>query len=776
MAPSQMQASSGNDASRPSRSVSLSGPSKGAGLSTRPRGGSNASRSGPPRLLSSPSGSTLATGSGQPSSQHPLLRAPSRSSIVDHTHATNASLTLHMPERDITAAPPPVIEEETFSPAGSRINGRSMQQRSVVRGEGKRAESEGASLGKRDKAAVREELRSISSRKSPRAEAAASPRSTSGFLSMKRMFGRSKSTSVSNGTRTDPSRGSATAQSRPEGLPEESSEFGGLSDDHKSKGNSGSTRTSRDSSRSLNSRGLFSSFRSRDSPRRNKMELSAAENNGQRSTRVGSEAAPAAAYAARATLSPAMEAPLRNGGRRSLDSVTSSHVGQADKEGFARSTTPTFANTGVHAAGPSRSLTLQALSSASTSPYGSLTSEQAKYPNRAQTSFSDALLSRQSTPVGVMQRDASAYSASTDEGMGIALTAGSSTDLLTNSHDAQASRDPRPAVPKMWQLSRTSRNLGDMEDSEEQPEETRTAALAFSDSHGEGSRIDAHSRFTTMTSIASYRTATSGYADPRRGDLSTIADTSRGDSTGSRGVASNTAPSTQDSAAISDLITNLQRGERSPNIALFSSSAERGHAAPAIAAGPSPTPQLTPASSEREETMRRISDETSFDSPSVDSAHRRRNTFGGGPEAAATGPRTERSARDSSQRDLQEIESDLAAVERALQDHSIAGSFDPSSLRRRIGPPNHTETSVSLRSLIREGAPEDASDASFAGRVTLPPGSELAIANAVRDCLRIWSLQSMLNYEDARAISRPRLGVQTQNPLNAALPPETSVS
>jgi hypothetical protein len=94
---------------------------------------------------------------------------------------------------------------------------------------------------------------------------------------------------------------------------------------------------------------------------------------------------------------------------------------------------------------------------------------------------------------------------------------------------------------------------------------------------------------------------------------------------------------------------------------------------------------------------------------------------------------------------MTEIEQSLAAVEAALQDHSIEGSLDPVSLRRTMLPLRHA--SMLSTAVVTEGDLKDFEMLSPASpelhRVTLPPAQEVAIANAIKQVRRAISSSNL---------------------------------
>ena len=167
---------------------------------------------------------------------------------------------------------------------------------------------------------------------------------------------------------------------------------------------------------------------------------------------------------------------------------------------------------------------------------------------------------------------------------------------------------------------------------------------------------------------------------------------------------------------------------------------------PAIAAGPSPEPiafpSYTSASSSHDTGA------ASYGSPSISSTPRtrKRNTFGGTESLSrgfyespnsATGYQSTPASRPTRQGELSlsEIESNLAIVEAALNDHSVEGSFDPTVLRRRLGSPEQTFTSSAATRNASSTHPSESSPE----RITLRPQSHDAIVHAVREVLRALS-------------------------------------
>jgi hypothetical protein len=424
----------------------------------------------------------------------------------------------------------------------------------------------------------------------------------------------------------------------------------------------------------------------------------------------------------------------------------------------------------VHAK-PDRSLTLQALSVppfAHRSSASRISGEQ-QWPDDA---------SRVSTPnAAQMQRSAS--SGMGDEGMGVALTVGASTDALGEALEQAPSRavsaPSKPSVPKMWQVSRSSLipDLG-------------ATASEESGTDGEGGYEppqqgqQPHARYgtsTTMASTNSYQTAASSpfgslarRGQPIQGGPGSSTDSELESLAHRNGDAApdgdETLIAAESRTPLSDLLDKLDRRRHDlSNSTPTTSQAEDSYLSsrPALAAGPSPIPfpDTPPALQHVPNTRAHEPNSTFFEDDSIaspGSPQLRRNTFGDEHEAQRDSWRARlpvsplrddsqlaggRSGRDAGHElSLLEIESNLAAVEAALQDHSLAGSFDATSLRRRIGSYGQGDMSAHMQDSAG-GSPQAPYGAGLsyrpAPRVTLPPGSESAIADAVREVRRALS-------------------------------------
>ncbi|UZJ52052.1 hypothetical protein CBS101457_001372 [Exobasidium rhododendri] len=92
---------------------------------------------------------------------------------------------------------------------------------------------------------------------------------------------------------------------------------------------------------------------------------------------------------------------------------------------------------------------------------------------------------------------------------------------------------------------------------------------------------------------------------------------------------------------------------------------------------------------------------------------------------------------------VSEIEHNLAAVEAALQDHSLEGSLNPLSLRSKILAPRHT--SMMSTKVVTEAELNDFEMLSVPaeGRITLPPDQEVAIADAIKQVRRAISSSNL---------------------------------
>lgn len=237
-------------------------------------------------------------------------------------------------------------------------------------------------------------------------------------------------------------------------------------------------------------------------------------------------------------------------------------------------------------------------------------------------------------------------------------------------------------------------------------------------------------------------------------------------------------PSREDARAgtaspLSNLMVSLDQmqksGHRSKTLDSAPSSQERRlDATPAIAGGPATPSRALSAHSGRDSLAVTPAWTTisSLSASPPSASQRKRHTFGGsehggsgeqhwrGELADVSVPHSNFSssrshARDSSRSvDLSEIESNVAAVEQALRQHTVSGSFDPSSVRRRFTPSEATHAAAnsnssaphnSLVSSPDEQAPSMIHQSSFQStpsRVVLPPGSHREIEAAVTQVRR----------------------------------------
>lgn len=253
-------------------------------------------------------------------------------------------------------------------------------------------------------------------------------------------------------------------------------------------------------------------------------------------------------------------------------------------------------------------------------------------------------------------------------------------------------------------------------------------------------------------------------------------------------------PSQEDARAgtaspLSNLMVSLDQMQKSGQHTLspMSSHERRLDTLPAIAAGPltppsrGPRHSLPPTSGKDSLSATPALTTVSSLSPSSPSAlQRKRHTFGGSERSEHGGsgdqqhwrnelrdlPRsgfssTRSHAHESSRSvDLSEIESNVAAVEQALHQHSVSGSFDPSSVRRRFissdahGAANSSSSAPynSIVSSPDDQAPSMIHQSSFQStpsRVVLPPGSHREIEEAVTQVRRAISSSQLQREREA---------------------------
>ena len=351
-----------------------------------------------------------------------------------------------------------------------------------------------------------------------------------------------------------------------------------------------------------------------------------------------------------------------------------------------------------------RSLTLQALGSVS--PYSTRRSSGLTSPGLLPRLTGEGSREDNGIVTPTPARRGSTASTGAEAGTGFAYSTPQSTPSI-----------PRASVPKIWQSSRNSRPLDD-EDGEQAPAQQ----------YQHGGRQFGSS--TTSGSFSSYRTAKSS---PRP----LLASLDFGSSTPRPRQASR-SPTRGSKSPLSDLIYNLeQRLSSQGRSDARDSSGEISAGAPALAAGPD-TPSTTTGPRGLE------SDQVSLGSSSQSSHAKRRNTFGGSRQYSpdrwtsfsTASPLIKRAVGDMS---MTEIEDSLAAVEAALQDHSMEGSFDPSCLRRKMMTPRQTSMVGTEGTVMAEE--DDLNDFEMLvsppeTRITLPPDQEVAIADAIKQVRR----------------------------------------
>jgi hypothetical protein len=275
-----------------------------------------------------------------------------------------------------------------------------------------------------------------------------------------------------------------------------------------------------------------------------------------------------------------------------------------------------------------------------------------------------------------------------DEGTGVAYS-------TTTPSQKGSSPAPRASVPKMWQMQ-----ASDGEESHDRSYSRQVTASA------------------TSGSMSSYRTATS---TPRP-----------------------TSPSQVPKSPLSDLIFNLEKRLSSPrmNERNFSSSNADTPRQQALA-------YIPPF-----RTIRRLEDDN-LSLPSSSSSY----TIERSPHgimAASAQPEIDSTpiARRSRVGDISmsDIEDSVAAVEAALQDHSIAGSFDPSQLRKKMVNARHV--SMMGSEIVNE---EDLQDFEMLSqspgiRIRIPPELEHSIRGSIMEVKRALSsshLPLIPNEDDA---------------------------
>lgn len=385
-----------------------------------------------------------------------------------------------------------------------------------------------------------------------------------------------------------------------------------------------------------------------------------------------------------------------NSSKRSSDSTNGTSSSPATtspvketKMTDSRGEIPTFASMRSNT---DRSLTLQAIESAS-SPYGtrrsSLNLQSRNGGEIGQGSQED---SRLLTPTPARRGHDQEEDA--DEGTGLAYSTSPSSNKGT------PTSAPRASVPKIWQDSSNVNSMDDEEDDDVIPPRSAHPSRQATSS-------------ATSGSIASFRTARS---TPRP-----------------------KSPKIPKSP-LSDLIFNLERSlssSRNDNLSGNDSTFS------AIAAG-SDTP---PASSNNYippfRTIRRLEDDNESlpsssssytvdrwsHEPTIPTRHHQ-------PDLISTPVAKRNIAGDVS---VSEIETNVAAVEAALQDHSIDGSFDPNNLRRKMLTTRHASVMESEGVTLEDLNQFEMLTESPGTRIRLPPNQEDAIAHAIKQVRRALS-------------------------------------
>ncbi|PWN51540.1 hypothetical protein IE53DRAFT_386077 [Violaceomyces palustris] len=344
-----------------------------------------------------------------------------------------------------------------------------------------------------------------------------------------------------------------------------------------------------------------------------------------------------------------------------------------------------------------------------------------------------------------------------------AARSGRSPFNLTTSSTSSLSSKPHLGIPRIWQAQ----------------EPTEAPLLSEDRDHPSSDSLNP-SRFDTATTTgsSSFRTADSTLeASPLLRPSSSLRPSPRPAIRGLEPISARKfdfGPKRPDEGLLSDLSpADLDEQKDGDQGSGQDAHAESGLGTGTSAAnGLSPIPSvnhsdfngLTPAMNTERFSGHLDEDETEnlLASPRQTSEHRRRNTFGGADRLSERGswlkgiPASPRGLVQSPSESqivsreisVSEIESHLAAVEAALADNSIEGSFDPASMMRGISESmfgqdgGHNEGDMSM-----PGAWDD-SMITQTGRITLPPASQDAIADAVRRVRRAISFSQGRDQED----------------------------
>lgn len=376
---------------------------------------------------------------------------------------------------------------------------------------------------------------------------------------------------------------------------------------------------------------------------------------------------------------------------------------------------PTFASMSSNT---DKSLTLQAIESAS-SPYGTRRSSLNLQPgNGVESGQGSPEDPRLLTPTPA--RRGFDQDTEVDEGTGLAYS------TSTPSNKGTPTSVPQASVPKIWQESRNLRSIDD-EESEATPSSAHPSRQATSSA--------------TSGSISSFQTARST-PRPKSPKLP--------------------------KSPLSDLIFNLERRLSSREDDSLSSNEV---AIPAIVAGPNTPPASSNNYIPPFRTVRRLEDNneslpSSSSSYTADRWSHEPTITHHQPDLTLTPLARGNVTRGDVS--VSEIETNLAAVEAALQDHSIDGSFDPNNLRRKMLTTRHASVMGSEGVTLEDLNQFEMLTDSPGFRVRLPPNQEVVIANAIKQVRRALSSSQLpqIPNED-ESVSNPSFDdLQTQPQLS----------